>query len=98
MQCSANGGTAGPCGSYPVGTPISIIPTANSVSSFSGWTNGQHSRLVQPEKAVLSLSFGNDFLIFNRPEVVVVKRPCRLKMLIHKAALTIQSDTTPVTG
>lgn len=43
VQCSANGGAAGPCGTYPVGSPISVIPTANGVSNFTGWTNGTGS-------------------------------------------------------
>jgi len=38
VQCSANGGAAGACGSYPVGTAITVIATPNSVSNFTGWT------------------------------------------------------------
>ena len=40
VACGANGGTAGPCGSYPVGTPVSMIATPDSASNFTGWTNG----------------------------------------------------------
>lgn len=38
VQCSANGGAAGPCGSYPVGSAIVMTATPNSVSNFSGWS------------------------------------------------------------
>jgi hypothetical protein len=38
VQCNA-----GPCGSYPVGTLISITPTPNSASLFSSWSNGTGS-------------------------------------------------------
>lgn len=46
VQCTANGGAAGPCGTYPIGTQISIIPTPNAVSNFTGWTNGNGSGLT----------------------------------------------------
>lgn len=42
IQCSANG-VPGPCGSYPVNTVISVIPTPNSASLFTGWSNGTGS-------------------------------------------------------
>ena len=43
VVCSANNGVPGPCSSYAVGTSISISPTPNSASNFSGWTNGTGS-------------------------------------------------------
>lgn len=43
VQCSAGGGAASPCGSYPVNTVISVIPAPNSVSLFTGWSNGTGS-------------------------------------------------------
>src|SRR5215469_4578332 len=38
VQCTANGGAAGPCGNYPVNTAISAIATPNSASNLTGWT------------------------------------------------------------
>jgi hypothetical protein len=38
VQCTANGGAAGPCGSYQVGTAMVLTATPNSVSNFTGWT------------------------------------------------------------
>ena len=40
VACSANGGAAGLCGSYLVGTPITMTATPNGVSNFTGWSNG----------------------------------------------------------
>ena len=40
VSCTANGGAAGPCGSYPVGTAIVMTATPNAVSTFTGWSNG----------------------------------------------------------
>ncbi|MEK7764355.1 MAG: hypothetical protein AAB433_22505, partial [Nitrospirota bacterium] len=38
VQCSADGGVPGPCGSYPVGTAIVLTATPNTVSNFTGWS------------------------------------------------------------
>ncbi len=38
VTCSANGGAAGPCGSYTVGSAIVMTATPSSVSNFSGWS------------------------------------------------------------
>ena len=38
VQCSADGGTAGPCGSYLGGTQIVMTATPNSASNFTGWS------------------------------------------------------------
>ena len=43
VTCSANGGAAGSCGSYPVGSSIMMTPIANSVSNFTGWSGGTGS-------------------------------------------------------
>jgi hypothetical protein len=40
VTCTANGGAAGPCGSYPVGTIIVMTATPDGVSTFTGWSNG----------------------------------------------------------
>jgi Divergent InlB B-repeat domain len=37
VSCSANGGAAGPCGSYPVGAAMVLTATPNSASNFTGW-------------------------------------------------------------
>ncbi|MBU6482923.1 MAG: FG-GAP repeat protein, partial [Nitrospirae bacterium] len=57
VECTANGGAAGPCGSYPVGTPISIIPAPNSASNFSGWTNGTGSVTASCSNATGACTF-----------------------------------------
>lgn len=46
VQCSAGGGPASPCGSYPVNSVIFVIPTPNSVSLFTGWSSGNGSGLT----------------------------------------------------
>jgi hypothetical protein len=38
VQCSADGGAPGPCGTYPPGTSIVMTATPNAVSNFSGWS------------------------------------------------------------
>jgi hypothetical protein len=38
VTCSADGGGAGPCGSYLPGTAMVMTATPNSVSTFTGWT------------------------------------------------------------
>ena len=38
VTCSADGGGAGPCGSYLPGTAMVMTATPNSVSNFTGWT------------------------------------------------------------
>jgi FG-GAP repeat/Divergent InlB B-repeat domain len=38
VSCSANGGAAGPCGSYPVGAAMVMTATPNSASNFTGWS------------------------------------------------------------
>ncbi|MEK7761143.1 MAG: kelch repeat-containing protein [Nitrospirota bacterium] len=38
ISCTANGGAAGPCGSYPVGTTMVLTATPNSASNFTGWS------------------------------------------------------------
>ena len=38
VQCSANGGSPGACGSYPVGAAMVLTATPNSVSNFTGWS------------------------------------------------------------
>ena len=38
VTCSADGGGAGPCGSYLPGTAIVMAATPNSVSNFTGWS------------------------------------------------------------
>ncbi|TKB75924.1 MAG: hypothetical protein E8D46_00815 [Nitrospira sp.] len=38
VTCSADGGTAGPCGSYLPGTAMVLTATPNSVSNFTGWS------------------------------------------------------------
>ena len=40
VQCSAGGGSAGPCGSYNVGTAVTITASPNTVSNFTGWSGG----------------------------------------------------------
>ena len=40
VQCSAGGGPAGPCGSYNVGTAVTITASPNTVSNFTGWSGG----------------------------------------------------------
>ena len=76
VQCSASGGGTGPCGSYPVGTRISMIATPNSASNFTGWSGGTGSATI------CNATTGNcDFTLnnittvtanFNRPTLSVV--------------------------
>jgi Divergent InlB B-repeat domain len=40
VSCSANGGLASPCGSYPVNTAMVLTAQANNVSIFTGWSGG----------------------------------------------------------
>lgn len=40
VQCSAGGGPAGPCGSYNVGTAVTITASPNTASNFTGWSGG----------------------------------------------------------
>jgi hypothetical protein len=40
VQCSADGGAAGPCGSYNVGTAVTITASPNTISNFTGWSGG----------------------------------------------------------
>lgn len=40
VQCSADGGQAGPCGSYTVGTAVTITASPNTGSNFTGWSGG----------------------------------------------------------
>ena len=46
VQCSAGGGAPGPCTSYPSGTAITMTATPNSVSNFTGWSNGSGNATV----------------------------------------------------
>lgn len=46
VQCSVSGGAAGACGSYPVGTAVSVIATPDGVSLFSGWSGASGSGLT----------------------------------------------------
>lgn len=43
VSCTANGGAAAPCGSYPVGAAIVMTATPNSASNFTGWSGGTGS-------------------------------------------------------
>lgn len=77
VQCSVNGGAAGACGSYPVGTAVSVVATPNGVSLFSGWSGGSGSSLnANCNSATGPCNFtltGNTTLTanFNRPVLTV---------------------------
>ena len=77
VQCTANNGVAALCGSYPVGTQISIIPSSNN-ANFTGWTNGNGSGLtancggaIGPCNFQLTSST-NITANFNRPTLTVI--------------------------
>ena len=38
VSCSANGGAAGSCGSYPVGATMVLTAIPNGISNFTGWS------------------------------------------------------------
>ena len=40
VSCSPSGGVAGPCGSYAIGTQVTLTAQANGVSNFTGWSGG----------------------------------------------------------
>ena len=65
VQCSANGGVAGPCGSYPIGSTMVLTATPNAVSNFTGWSGAGCSG---PGTCTFTLT-GNTFVTanFNRP-------------------------------
>jgi hypothetical protein len=78
---NGGGGTvlcnAGPCGSYPVNTVISVIPTPNSASLFSGWSNGTGSVNPNCSNAAGACTFtltANTSITanFNRPTLNVI--------------------------
>ena len=46
VQCSAAGGAAVTCGSYPVGTIITMTATPNAASNFTGWSSGAGNATV----------------------------------------------------
>lgn len=76
VQCSANSGTPGSCGTYPVNTLISVIPAPNSASLFSNWSNGTGSVNANCSNATGACTFtltANTSITanFNRPTLTV---------------------------
>jgi hypothetical protein len=78
---NGGGGTvlcnAGPCGSYPVNTLISMTPAPNVVSLFSGWSNGKGSVTANCGNAAGACTFtltADTSLTanFNRPTLNVI--------------------------
>ena len=72
VQCNA-----GPCGSYPVNTLITVTPTPNSASLFSSWSNGTGSVDANCSNAAGACTFpltANTNLTanFNRPTLNVI--------------------------
>ena len=70
ITCSANGGAAGPCGSYLPGTAMVMTATPNSVSNFTGWSGAGCSGTSTcsfPVTAATTVTAN-----FNRPTLTVV--------------------------
>jgi len=78
VQCSAGGGAAGPCGSYPVGTAIAMTATPNGASNFTGWNNGSGNANVvacngTTTPCTFTLTTNSSITAnFNRPTLTVV--------------------------
>src|SRR5262245_8147940 len=69
VQCSADGGPAGPCGRYPIGTTMMLTATPNSASNFTGWS-GAGCTGTGPCTFIL-IAATSTIANFNRPMITV---------------------------
>ena len=75
VLCSANGGPAATCGTYPVGTNMTLTAAANSASNFGGWSGGTGSASSCLGTAPCSFPLNGDSTVtanFHRPTLSVV--------------------------
>ena len=72
VVCSANGGAAGPCDRYPVGTPMTVTATPDGSSNFTGWSG---TVCQTAGTGLCNFTLNADTVVtanFNRPTLSVV--------------------------